>query len=210
MFRNWKPVIGLLPWPIRNCQLRNTPEHFFHSSTSSKFIITDLDSLFDSLEKTSESDDEWRMSRFKTIKMLSKWFSKRCQNFQKQSIKFQNRPELVSDGLNSFYHLIFINQQKRTLFLNRPDSDGPSRTNKISRIVSLYPKVTFWWKIINFLCARESGESYMKGKISNCINDPISGNATIKAVGSKPPTLRRVFIVSFTGYSEPFQKYSVY
>ena len=115
MFRNWKPVIGLLPWPIRNCQLRNTPEHFFHSSTSSKFIITDLDSLFDSLEKTSESDDEWRMSRFKTIKMLSKWFSKR--NFQKQSIKFKNRPELVSDGLYSLYHLIFFNQQKKTLFL---------------------------------------------------------------------------------------------
>ena len=46
----------------------------------------------------------------------------------------------------------------------------------------------------------------MKGKISNCMNDPISGNATIKAVGSKPPTLRRVFIVSYGGtreYSEP-------
>ena len=46
----------------------------------------------------------------------------------------------------------------------------------------------------------------MKGKISNCMNDPISGNATIKAVGSKPPTLRRVFIVSYggtRGYSKP-------
>ena len=117
MFRNWKLVIGLLPWPIRNCQLRNTPDHFSQSSTSSKFFITNLDSLFDSLEKTSESDDEWQMSFFKTIKMLSKWFSKRCNIFQKQSIKFQNRPELVSDGLDSFYHLIFFNRQRRTLFL---------------------------------------------------------------------------------------------
>ena len=46
--------------------------------------------------------------------------------------------------------------------------------------------------MINFLCARESGESYMKGKISNCMNDPSNGKATMKAVGSKPPTLKRV------------------
>ena len=45
----------------------------------------------------------------------------------------------------------------------------------------------------------------MKGKISNCMNDPINGNATIKAVGSKSPTLRRVFIVFDGGTREYFE-----
>ena len=71
------------------------------------------------------------------------------------------------------------------------------RPTKIFSSVSLCADVTWWWKIRNFLCARESGESYMNGKISNCMNDPINGNATINAVGSRAPTLRRVFKNSY-------------
>ena len=46
------------------------------------------------------------------------------------------------------------------------------------------------FKIIKFFCVRESGESYMNGKISNSMNDPNNGKTMEKAAGSKFPTLK--------------------